>query len=232
MTTAPRSIFATLKSLPSYLVAPSILTPTILHSTLPTLISSSTPLFLRSNLRIDPILTPTAYSICTFLSSTAELFLRLPVETALRRGQIHEVATHEVARAGLDAARGRPGRSARPRRHDAGLGATSSDDELHQVLEDDPLGASRASILSAPVTTTGKLKTIVHVGPYVGLMSTVWRIVREEGESVSKTRAIATTRKGQGVHGLWRGWRVGWWGLVGVWVVAGMGSSGGRGGEF
>lgn len=50
---------------------------------------TSTPLFLRSYFRIDPILTPTTYSICTFLSATAELFLTLPFQTVLRRGQIH-----------------------------------------------------------------------------------------------------------------------------------------------
>jgi len=39
-------------------------------------------------------------------------------------------------------------------------------------------------------------------------------------------------RKGQGVEGLFRGWRVGMWGLVGVWGAATLGGVGGKGGEF
>ena len=40
----------------------------------------------------------------------------------------------------------------------------------------------------------------------------------------------ARVRKGQGIRGLWRGWRVGFWGLVGVWGAAALGGAGG--GEF
>ncbi|KAI9802376.1 MAG: mitochondrial fusion and transport protein ugo1 [Piccolia ochrophora] len=57
-------------------------------STIPSMFASSTPLFLRSRLGIDPVFSPTTYSFCTFLSATAELFVRLPIETVLRRGQI------------------------------------------------------------------------------------------------------------------------------------------------
>jgi fusion and transport protein UGO1 len=80
----------------------------------------------------------------------------------------------------------------------------------------------------------------VPVGPYKGVWGTAWSIVREEGVSVGavtagqkggvtkqqqrveKRRAV---RKGQGLSGLWRGWRVGFWGLVGVWGASALGGS-------
>lgn len=91
-------------------------------------------------------------------------------------------------------------------------------------------------------------KTVVEPGAYRGVLGTMWFIVREEGVTVVGPGAAAAAkataagkaqptgfsartriRKGQGVHGLWRGWRVGFWGLVGVWGAAAMG---GGGGEF
>jgi fusion and transport protein UGO1 len=99
--------------------------------------------------------------------------------------------------------------------------------------------------------TTRSFKTIVEPGPYRGVFGTMWFIAREEGvqiigpgsakmtphqEAQEQLRgrmpgfsARTRVRKGQGVHGLWRGWRVGFWGLVGVWGAAAMG---GGGGEF
>lgn len=109
-----------------------------------------------------------------------ELFIKLPLETVLRRGQI--------------------------------------------------------SILSSPhYTPQGTLDTIVDVGPYRGVVGTMWCIVREEGETkaiAAKSGKAKAPTKGQGVEGLWRGWRVGMWGLVGVWGAATMGGLGGSGGEF
>lgn len=91
-------------------------------------------------------------------------------------------------------------------------------------------------------------RTIVEPGPYKGILGTMWFIVREEGvqtvgttatvpvtpskQAPSRTQGFGSrqrTRKGQGVYGLWRGWRIGFWGLVGVWGAAAMG---GGGGEF
>ena len=79
-------------------------------------------------------------------------------------------------------------------------------------------------------------------GQYRGVLGTMWFIAREEGISVQTANAAKAasakvmgfsrpprTRKGQGVHGLWRGWRVGVWGLVGIWGAAALG---GGGGEF
>lgn len=39
-------------------------------------------------------------------------------------------------------------------------------------------------------------------------------------------------KRGQGFKGLWRGWRVGFWGIVGVYTAAGLGGSAQSGGEF
>lgn len=82
------------------------------------------------------------------------------------------------------------------------------------------------------------LQTIVEIGPYKGVVGTMWSIMREEGSPetiadvvVGKGRKKAG-KKGQGVEGLWRGWRVGMWGLVGVWGATTLGGSGNSGGEF
>lgn len=71
-------------------------------------------------------------------------------------------------------------------------------------------------------------------------------IVYEEGSRAVPTRPVPKTkagskkgkpkvaetvyRRGQGVEGLWRGWKVSWWGLVGLWGAAVVG--GGGDGEF
>jgi fusion and transport protein UGO1 len=156
------------------------------------LITHGTPLLLRSRLGIDQVLTPTSFSIATFFASTVELFLKLPLETVLRRGQM--------------------------------------------------------SVLSSPTHIRGgkELDTIVQIGPYRGVFGTMWSIAREEGSSSGQEIVAGTggtrgarksnkfgEKKGQGVEGLWRGWRVGMWGLVGMWGAAALGSSsGGSGGEF
>lgn len=84
----PRSILATLKTLPTWTLPFSIAPAAILNSTLPTLISVSTPLFLRSKFGIDPVLTPNMYSVATFVGQAVELIVKLPIETVLRRGQM------------------------------------------------------------------------------------------------------------------------------------------------
>lgn len=96
-------------------------------------------------------------------------------------------------------------------------------------------------------TSKGReMQTVVEVGPCKGLFGTMHSIIYEEGErgpvaemgkvgkgvqSVKGGR-IAQRRKGQGWEGLWRGWRVGLWGLVGVWGAATLGGVGSKGGEF
>lgn len=210
---APRTIYPSLSLLPSFSVSPSLLPATLLHATIPTFISSSTPLFLRSFLAVDPIVTPTAYSFATFCSATTELFVRLPLETVLRRGQVAVLQDHENDRLAAEY------------RHVPDSRAMKS--PVYGLDED---------------TSVRCFHTVVEPGPYRGVLGTMWFIVRDEGVQVVgpgaiKGKAVAPAsfsaririRKGQGVHGLWRGWRVGFWGLVGVWGAAAMG---GGGGEF
>jgi fusion and transport protein UGO1 len=164
--------------------------PTILHSLITPTISHSTPLLLRSHLAIDPVLTPTTYSLAKFLSRTAELFLKLPFETVLRRGQMAVLASHQYRLEGIE-----------------------------------------------------ELEPMVEIAPYKGVLGTMWSIVREEGTSdqemllgtggaTAVKRGKKAARKGQGIEGLWRGWRVGMWGLMGVWGARAMSGSGSSGGEF
>ncbi|KAL8743296.1 MAG: hypothetical protein Q9190_004338 [Brigantiaea leucoxantha] len=188
----PRSVWSTLKSLSSWTMPVSIAPVTFLHSTLPTLTSASLPLFLRSKVGIDPLLTPNLYAIATFIGQGLELGLRLPIETVLRRGQ---------------------------------------------------LAHARSTVKGR------EMQTVVEVGPYKGLLGTMYSIVYEEGEGIRRPPSgneIRTTaagqptrtgreplkRRGQGFEGLWRGWRVGMWGLIGVWGATTLGGVGSKGGEF
>lgn len=86
------------------------------------------------------------------------------------------------------------------------------------------------------------MRTVVDVGPYKGVFGTMWTIANEEGVRVQEAKTgmgltpmkpkERKVRKGQGVAGLWRGWRVGMWGLVGVWGAGALGTGSGSGGEF
>jgi fusion and transport protein UGO1 len=83
-----------------------------------------------------------------------------------------------------------------------------------------------------------KLDTVVPVGRYQGVMGTMYYIATEEGmrevpvrSAGKKGKGKATTvqtvyRKGQGLEGLWRGWKVNWWGLVGLWMANAVGNGG------
>lgn len=181
-----RGLVHELKQLPSWVCPPQLFVPTVLHSVISPVIVHSIPLILRSHFAIDSVLTPTTFSIATFFSQAVELFVKLPLETVLRRGQM--------------------------------------------------------AVLASPPYYSGKeLDTVVDIGPYSGPIGTMWMIVREEGVrdelDLAKSSGPAAIKKGkklnksgQGVEGLWRGWRVGMWGLVGMWGTAAMG--GGGGGEF
>lgn len=222
ISSAPRSIYPCLALLPSISISSNILPATLLHACIPTLISSSTPLLLRSTLSIDPIITPTTYSFATFLSSTAELFIRLPLETVLRRGQVAVLHDNENHR----------------------LAAEYRQEPQRAPASNSYFSAHHEPVLKKPVEDSSlrRFHTIVDPGPYRGVLGTIWYVMREEGITVvgpTPSKAASAqkmgfqrpvrTRKGQGVHGLWRGWRVGVWGLVGIWGAAAMG---GGGGEF
>ncbi|KAK1760421.1 mitochondrial fusion and transport protein ugo1 [Echria macrotheca] len=198
-----RRTFAALRSLPSYFCPSGLVLPTILHSLVHPLLTLSTPLVLRSQFMIDREVAPVTFSLAKFCSSTVALFVKLPLETVLRRGQV----------------------------------AVLSSPRYLEALEG--LGPRKARV--------EQLETIVPVGSYNGVFGTMYTIVNEEGShAVSKTAAanartaaarkgkatVSETiyRQGQGLDGLWRGWKVSWWGLVGLWSAGVLG--GGGDGEF
>ncbi|BFZ60044.1 hypothetical protein YB2330_001066 [Saitoella coloradoensis] len=93
--TPPRSLLPALRQLPTtWHIPPPLLLPTLLHALLPRTISLTTPLFIRRRLGIDPILHPLSYSVLSFLGSSLELGVRLPLETILRRGQLWVAGAH------------------------------------------------------------------------------------------------------------------------------------------
>ncbi|EXJ93983.1 hypothetical protein A1O1_02376 [Capronia coronata CBS 617.96] len=180
----PRTLLGTLRTLPTpYLIPRHLIPITFFSSTIPTLISTSTPVFLRSYLGLDPALNPASWSLATFAGSALDLSVKFPLETVLRRAQI----------------------------------------------------ATWTSPTYSPPSTSSKRKAITTIVPvpqsYRGILPTIWSITREEGYSESqkdKTAALLgkaprRRRKGQGIEGLYRGWRVGFWGLVGVWGTSFVG---------
>ncbi|KAI1823008.1 mitochondrial carrier domain-containing protein [Xylaria intraflava] len=189
---APRRTLATLRSLPSWVCHPTLVAPTILHSLVHPFITLSTPLALRSQFLIDRDLSPLTFSVVKFFTSCASLFVKLPLETVLRRGQMTVLA----------------------------------DPAYLQALD-----------------KTSQMDTIVQLGPYNGVVGTMYTIVSEEGSrpitkpvKTSRSRKAkakaseVTYKRGQGLEGLWRGWKVSWWGLVGLWTASIAG--GGGEGEF
>lgn len=178
----------------------------------------STPLVLRTKFLIDSELSPATFSVAKFCSSAAALLIKLPLETVLRRGQVAVLSQPSYSRAAEGAAS--PAAPSKPGRH---------------------AGEAKAA-------TSAPLEAIVHPGRYQGVLGTMYAIVNEEGsravhaaspatakgKTVSKkgrkTVAEAVYRRGQGLDGLWRGWKVNTWGLVGLWMASVAG--GGGDGEF
>lgn len=199
-THGPRSLLRALRQIPTpnCTIPPHLIPITILHSSLPNFIINTTPLVLKSYLSIDPVLNPSAWGLFTFLGSGLELAVRFPLETVLRRAQI----------------------------------ATFTSPSLRQQ--------SRGSIrsVSSPTTaepTTTEVETIVPTPQtYRGIIGTMWSIVYEEGvapapetdraRQLMKKPVVQRKRQGQGIKGLYRGWRIGMWGIAGIWGASLMGS--------
>jgi len=156
---------------------------------------------------IDREIAPVTFSIAKFCSSTVALFIKLPLETILRRGQVSILSSPKY----LAALESLPSRT----------------------------GGKRVG--------SGQLETIVPVGGYSGMFGTMYSIINEEGSRAVATTPVRNTRtttakkgkttvaetvyrRGQGVDGLLRGWKVSWWGLVGLWSAGVLG--GGADGEF
>ncbi len=158
---------------------------------------------------IDREVAPMTFSLAKFCSSTVALFIKLPLETVLRRGQVAVLSSPRYVQ-GLESQTSAKGRRA---------------------------GGEQ-------------METIVPIGSYNGLFGTMYTIVNEEGSHAipvaaapRNARAAAAAgkkgkptisetiyRRGQGMDGLWRGWKVSWWGLVGLWTAGVLG--GGGDGEF
>lgn len=172
---APRGVLSNLKRLPSLILPSKLWLPTALYHTLPQVFSTSMPQVLRRQFNILPETAPTLWSFASFGTSLSELFIRLPLETIVRRSQVNY---------------------------------------LRESTRDLPL--------------------IVEPGPYLGIGGTVYSIMYSEGETKTKdAKGMVRVRKGQGSAGLVRGWRVGFWGLVGVWGAGSLGPANEtRRGEF
>ena len=146
------------------------------------------------------------FSVAKFFASSAVLFVKLPLETVLRRGQVAVLSSQAYVRA------------------------------LHVP------SAKEKKLISDGT----ELETIVPPGYYKGVVGTMYMIVNEEGSHVVPARqtkspaakkgkgrsTVSETvyRRGQGLDGLWRGWKVNWWGLVGLWAAGVIGRGGD--GEF
>jgi fusion and transport protein UGO1 len=171
----PRGVLSNLKRLPSLILPSKLWLPTGLYHTLPQIFSTAMPQVLRRQFNILPETAPTLWTFASFGTSLTELFIRLPLETIVRRSQVNY---------------------------------------LRESTRDLPL--------------------IVEPAPYLGIGGTVYSIMYSEGETKTKdAKGMIRIRKGQGSAGLVRGWRVGFWGLVGVWGAGSLGSANeSRRGEF
>ncbi|KAK2001027.1 mitochondrial carrier [Colletotrichum falcatum] len=191
----PRRTLSTLRALPSYVCPSLLIVPTVLHSLIHPILTLSTPLVLRTRFLIDSRVSPTTFSVAKFCASSVALFVKLPLETVLRRGQVAVLSDPSHVRA-----------------------LSGNKDE--------------------------KLETNVPPGRYHGVLGTMFYIMKEEGSRAvpaptaakstptpakkgkAKTKAAETVyRKGQGLEGLWRGWKVSWWGLVGLWTAGVIGNN-------
>ncbi len=205
------------------------------------MISSSTPILLRSRMGIDPVLSPTPYSILTFVSATVELFIRLPLETVLRRGQAHVALSsnpsppahhHRSAHRNIN----EMNRTRKPSWQEntivpigpyKGISGTIWSIIREEGGQDQgltPTSSSSGDVRGTEKNTTTPGKRQPRSGENPG----------NGNGSGSGNRSNDTQRrktKGQGIEGLCRGWRVGMWGLVGMWGANAFGGGGGIGGN-
>ncbi|KAF9885634.1 mitochondrial fusion and transport protein ugo1 [Aspergillus nanangensis] len=193
VTHGPRSLIRAIRQIPTpNCTIPSHLVPiTVLHSCLPSFITNTTPLFLKHYLSLDPILNPSTWGLFTFIASGLELTVKFPLETVLRRAQI----------------------------------ATFTSPSLRQQSS----GSLRSQTPSS--SSAGEVAEIETIVPtpqtYRGIVGTMWGIVYEEGvqpapeadrahDVLNKSIGVRK-RQGQGIYGLYRGWRTGMWGVAGIW---------------
>ncbi|KNG88710.1 hypothetical protein ANOM_002741 [Aspergillus nomiae NRRL 13137] len=183
VTHGPRSLIRAIRQIPTpnCTVPPHLVPITILHSSLPSFIMTTTPLFLKSYLSLDPVLNPSMWNLFTFMGSGLELAVRFPLETVLRRAQI----------------------------------ATFTSPSLRQQ----PTSRLPSAKPSEAVSAAPEIETIVRHPVHIGVLS------ERCGALFDKPLALRK-RQGQGIHGLYRGWRIGMWGIAGIWGASFLGSPG------
>lgn len=214
LTHGPRSLLRAIRLLPTpnYSIPLHLVPITILHSSLPNLLSMSTPLFLKNYIAVDPVLNPSAWSFFSFISTCLELGVRFPLETVLRRAQIATFTSPALRQKNL---------------------AKSDSSQTRSLVR----------------SNTGEVTEIETIVPtpktYRGIVGTMWSVVYEEGLAPIEGRGLdADTQSklqrqnghrrrkpGQGVQGLYRGWRIGMWGLAGIWGAGFLSASMGNGEE-
>lgn len=84
-----RSIRNSIYNLKFYTIPISLILPTILNSLSNNFFKKFTPYLLYVKFGIDSISSPALFSTVKLLSSILELFIKLPIETLLRRSQVH-----------------------------------------------------------------------------------------------------------------------------------------------
>ncbi|EZG05621.1 hypothetical protein H106_04656 [Trichophyton rubrum CBS 735.88] len=216
-----RSLLHSIRLLPSpsYMISPHLLPITILTSTLPNLISTSAPLFLKSYLSLDPTLNPSTWSLFSLMAQGLELTVRVPLETVLRRAQIATFTSPALRRPGV----------------------TYSAPSIPSPTSSGP----PTTLEEASSNSNTPLPTIVpSPQSYRGIIGTMWNIIYEEGTNPTPTdlhtveqvlgrspqvgrqgnRQIQKLRKGQGIQGLYRSWRLEMWGIVGLWGSSFLGT--------
>jgi len=146
----------------------------------------------------------------TFLGSGLEMAIRFPLETVLRRAQIASYTCPSI-------------RQSPATRRVSGL-------------------SPRDASPSTPADPAAEIETIIPTPKtYRGIIGTIWGIVYEEGAAAPpenerahellKKTVSQKKKQGQGIQGLYRGWRIGMWGIVGIWGAGVLGSAGGSGDE-
>ncbi|KAI5297854.1 hypothetical protein KEM56_004491, partial [Ascosphaera pollenicola] len=165
----PRSLIRAIKKLPSpyYMIPSHLVTITVFASTLPNLIANSAPIFFRNYLSLDPFTNSAEWSILTFFASGAELAVRYPLETVLRRAQIATYTSPALRQQNLSPLQ-QP-RTSIPSASGSQRGRLSSDNII--------------SLVSSP-DTDQPVQTIVPTPQaYRGIVASMWSVVYEEGTS-------------------------------------------------
>lgn len=166
---------------------------------------------------------PFVLGLVRFAASAAALFVKLPLETVLRRGQVAVLARRDHVEA-LAAVGGGPTKPqyrgtaslatvVPPGRYNGLLGT------MYYIVAEE--GTRQVKVKSSSKDGRGKVAT-----PRTPLQQS-----RRTGRIQTMDETTMVYRKGQGLEGLWRGWKVGWWGLVGLWTVGLLGNGNGEG-EF